>query len=41
MNSSFSLSRFGVSNRMINARSFVWTGASMVTMCSFIGNWSR
>ncbi len=38
MNSSFSLSRFGVSNRMISVRSCVCIGGSMVTMCSFIGS---
>ena len=41
MNSSFSLRRFGVSSRMRIARSHVCCGGSMVTMCSFIGSWSR
>ena len=41
MNASFSLSRFGVSNRMINERSRVWSGGSIVTMCSLMGSWSR
>ena len=41
MNASFSLSRFGVSNRMISARSCVCCGGSMVTMCSYIGSTSR
>ena len=41
MNSSFSLRRFGVSRRITRARSWVCMGGSMVTMCSFIGSWSR
>ena len=41
MNASFSFRRFGVSSRMIKARSCVCMGGSMVTMCSFIGSWSR
>ncbi len=41
MNASFSFSRFGVSSRMINERSRVWSGGSIVTMCSLMGNWSR
>ena len=41
MNSSFCLSRFGVISRIISARSRVWSGGSIVTMCSCIGSWSR
>ncbi len=41
MKSSFSLSRFGVRIRMMSARSCVCIGASMVTMCSYMGSWSR
>ena len=41
MNASFSFSRFGVRRRMINARSFVCSGGSIVTMCSYIGSTSR
>ncbi len=41
MNSSFCLRRFGVMSRMSRARSRVWSGGSMVTMCSFSGSWSR
>ena len=41
MNSSFSLRRFGVSRRITRARSWVCMGGSMVTMCSFMGSWSR
>ncbi len=41
MYSSFSLSRLGVSNRLRIDRARVWSGGSMVIMCSFIGNWSR
>ena len=41
MNASLSLSRLGVSNRMTSARSRVWSGGSIVTMCSCIGSWSR
>ncbi len=41
MNSSFSLRRFGVSSRITRARSWVCMGGSMVTMCSFMGSWSR
>ena len=41
MNSSFCLSRPGVINRISNARSRVCSGGSIVTMCSFIGSWSR
>ena len=41
MNASFSFSRLGVSRRMMRARSRVCIGGSMVTMCSFIGSWSR
>ena len=41
MNASLSLSRFGVISRMSSARSCVCIGGSIVTMCSFIGSWSR
>jgi hypothetical protein len=41
MKASFSFSRFGVSRRMISDRSRVCAGASMVTMCSNMGSWSR
>ena len=41
MKASFSFNRFGVNRRMINERSRVWSGGSMVTMCSLIGSWSR
>ena len=41
MNASLSLSRFGVSSRISRARSRVWSGGSIVTMCSCIGSWSR
>ena len=41
MNASFSFRRLGVSRRMTRARSRVCAGGSMVTMCSFIGSWSR
>src|ERR1043165_8318418 len=41
MNSSLAFSRPGVSSRMRMARSRVWSGGSMVTMCSCIGSWSR
>ena len=41
MKSSLSLRRFGVISRMSSARSRVWSGGSMVTMCSAIGSWSR
>ncbi len=41
MNASFSLRRFGVISRMSSARSRVCSGGSIVTMCSFIGSWSR
>ena len=35
------LRRFGVISRMSSARSRVCSGGSIVTMCSFIGSWSR
>ena len=38
MNASLSFSRFGVNKRMISARSRVWPGGSIVTMCSCIGS---
>ena len=38
MNSSFSRSRLGVSSRISSARSRVWSGWSIVTMCSFCGS---
>ena len=41
MNSSLSFSRFGVMSRMSRARSRVCSGGSIVTMCSYIGIWSR
>ena len=41
MKSSFSLSRLGVSSRFSNERALVWSGGSMVTMCSNIGIWGR
>jgi hypothetical protein len=41
MNASLSLSRLGVSKRITRARSRVWSGGSIVTMCSCIGSWSR
>ena len=41
MNSSLSLRRFGVISRISRARSRVWSGGSIVTMCSCIGSWSR
>ena len=41
MNASLSLSRFGVINRINSPRSRVCIGGSIVTMCSFIGSWSR
>ena len=41
MKSSFSRRRFGVMRRMSSARSRVWSGGSIVTMCSAIGSWSR
>ena len=41
MNSSLSFNRLGVINRISRARSRVWSGGSMVTMCSCIGSWSR
>ena len=41
MKSSFSRRRFGVISRMRSARSRVWSGGSMVTMCSDMGSWSR
>ena len=41
MNASLSLSRFGVMSRIINARSRLCSGGSIVTMCSCIGSWSR
>ena len=34
-------SRFDEIRRINSARSWVWSGGSMVTMCSFIGSWSR
>ena len=41
MNSSFSRSLRGVSSRMSSARSRVWSGWSMVTMCSLCGSRCR
>src|ERR1700739_587773 len=41
MNSSFSLSRFGVKRPLSNARCGVCLGGSNDTRCSLIGNWSR
>ena len=41
MNASFSLRRFGVISRIRSARSLVWSGGSIVTMCSNMGSWSR
>ena len=41
MNSSFSFKRRGVMSRMRRARSRVWSGGSIVTMCSAIGSASR
>ena len=41
MNASLSRRRFGVMSRMRSARSRVWSGGSIVTMCSCIGSWSR
>ena len=41
MKSSLSLRRFGVMSRISRARSRVWSGGSIVTMCSCIGSWSR
>ena len=38
MKSSLSLRRFGVISRMSRPRSRVWSGGSMVTMCSAIGS---
>ena len=38
MNSSFSRSLPGVSNRISSARSLVWSGWSMVTMWSLCGS---
>ena len=38
MNASLSCSRRGVSSRMISERSLVWSGGSIVTMCSCIGS---
>ncbi len=38
MNSSFSFSRLGVSSRLRIERARVWSGGSIVTMCSNIGN---
>ena len=37
MNSSFCFSRLGVSNLLSTDRARVWSGGSMVTMCSCIG----
>ncbi len=41
MNASLSCRRRGVSSRIRMARSRVWSGGSIVTMCSYIGSWSR
>ena len=41
MNASLSLRRFGVISRISRARSRVWSGGSIVTMCSCMGSWSR
>ena len=41
MNDSFCFSRIGDNNRISRARSRVWSGGSIVTMCSLIGSWSR
>ena len=38
MNSSLSWRRRGVSSRIRSARSWVWSGGSIVTMCSYIGS---
>ncbi|CNH78822.1 Uncharacterised protein [Mycobacterium tuberculosis] len=37
MNSSLCFSRLGVSSFASTERALVWSGGSMVTMCSFIG----
>ncbi len=37
MNSSFCFSRLGVSSLASTDRALVWSGGSMVTMCSNIG----
>ena len=41
MNSSFSRRRFGVINRISNARCAVWTGGSNVSSWSLIGSAPR
>jgi hypothetical protein len=39
--SSFSFSRLGVSSRLRSDRALVWSGGSIVTMCSNSGSWLR
>ena len=41
MKSSFSFNRLGVSSRLSRERALVWSGGSIVTMCSNIGICAR